>query len=233
MKRRILACIGLALILSWPARASAALLLSFDQATYTSPGIGASVQVPVYLSQTLGGPQVGIGNELLTAGITVSFNNPSGIASILSALDITPSPAFDSSSAGVTLTQATLGETSIAGIADLSNPLLLGTFEFTGQALGVTTIDALSLTPGLSFVTSGGDVLDPTNVPTALVQVVPEPASGILACSAIGALGIIGWRRRSKTTRLRQRANAALGIADRTPEGSIENITNARTEHAR
>ena len=45
MKRRILACIGLVLILSWPARASAALLLSFDQASYTIPGIGSSVQI--------------------------------------------------------------------------------------------------------------------------------------------------------------------------------------------
>jgi hypothetical protein len=201
MTRRIVVCIALALILSWPVRASADLLLSFGQATYTIPGIGSSVQVPVFVSQTLSGPQVGIGNELLTAAITVSFNNPSGIAAVLSPLDITPGPAFDASSGGVTFTQATLAETSISGISDLSSPLLLGTFKFTGQSYGMTTIDAMTLTPGPSFVTSGGNFLDPTNVPTALVQVVPEPATYVLTCSAISTLGIVGWRRRKRTTR--------------------------------
>ena len=136
MKHRTLGYVVLALMLCWPDRASADLSLSFSQASYTIYGIGSSVDVPVYLSQSAGGPQVGVGNELLTAGLTVSFNTPSGIAAVLSALDITPSPAFDSSSAAVSLTQATLAETSLGGVSNLSSPLLLGHVQVYRASVG-------------------------------------------------------------------------------------------------
>ena len=194
---RNLVLVGLGVLASgWPANASAELVLSFDQASYTISGIGSTVQVPVYLSQTPGGPQVGVGNELLTAGLTVSFDNPLSIASVLAVLDITPSPAFDSASAGVTTTRATLAETSLAGISNLSSPLLLGTFMFTGESLGTTSISAATLTPGPSFVTAGANFLDPANIPTAVINVVPEPSSIVLALLAAGTFGIAILLRR-------------------------------------
>jgi hypothetical protein len=201
MKFRTFVALGLGLfVLGWPGRSSATLILSFDQSVYTITAANAhTVQVPVFLSQIAGGPQVGLGNELLTGGVVVSFNNPSGIAAILAHGDVTGGPAFDSSAVGLTLTTATLGETSLLGIGDLSHSLLLGTFKFTGLVNGATTISVASLGPGPSFATAGGNFLDPTNTATATINVVPEPSTIVMAGSALGMCGIAGiWRRRRK-----------------------------------
>ena len=90
---------------------------------------------------------------------------------------------------------ASLATTSLSGIADLSSPLLLGTFHFTGLSFGTTAISVANLTPGPSFVTIQGDVLDPTNTATALVQVVPEPSGFTLLIAFALSLGLVARRR--------------------------------------
>ena len=176
-------------------RAVAGLLLSFDQASYTIAGPGTAVDVKVLVSQTATGPQVGPGNELLTSGVVFGYANPSGVARVQTATDVLAGPAWTSSSASASATSASLATTSLPGIADLSSPLLIGTFHLTGLSLGVTTISVANLTPGPSFETIQGNVLDPTNTATAIVQVVPEPSSIMLLAALALSLGLAAGRR--------------------------------------
>jgi hypothetical protein len=174
--------------------------LSFDQSTYSILAPGQTSLVSVYLTQTLGGIQIGAGNTLRTAAVNLLFNSPGGIASVLTATDVTGNPVFDSTSSSVSATSASLGETSIAGISDLSSPLLLGTFKLTGLTIGDATIQVSSLSPGPSFGTSQGNFLDPQNIPTATVSVgvVPEPPAAVLAMLALAVCCLCG-RLRWKT----------------------------------
>ena len=172
-----------------PARAD--YVLSFGQPAYTAEA-GGTVDVQVFLSQTAAGPQVGPGNELLSAGISVRYDNPSGVAAVTL---VTGGPAFDASSSEVTATNATLGLLSVAGIDTL--PVLLGTFQFTGLAAGLTTISVGDLDPGsVDFITVNGDIPDPTGVATAQLTVtgVPEPGSFALVGLVAGGAAV-GSRR--------------------------------------
>jgi hypothetical protein len=186
--------------LSWPTSAAAGLLLSFDNSSYSIVGVNGTVAVPVFISQTPDGPQIAAGNELLTSGIVVSENNPTGIARVLLSTDVSAGPAWDSASSSASATTATLATTSLAGIANLSSPVLLGTFHFTGLALGTTTISVANLTPGPSFITVGGDVVDPGNIATATIEVkapsLPEPSTQALSCAALAIVGAAEIRRR-------------------------------------
>jgi hypothetical protein len=194
---RLLIAVLCCCALNWPTPAAAGLLLSFDRSSYSIDGVNGSVAVPVFISQIPGGPQVATGNELLSAGIVVSENNPSGIAQVLFSSDVSAGPAWDTASESASATTATLATVSLAGIADLSSPVLLGTFHFTGLALGTTTISVANLTPGPSFVTAGGDVVDPGNIATATIEVnLPEPSTQALSCAALAVVGAAETRRR-------------------------------------
>src|SRR5262245_2841076 len=180
-----LALLGVLLAL-WPAVAGADLNLAFDQTSYSIPGSGQTVLVSVLVVQTPGGAQVGPGNGLLSAAIDLTFNTPGGIATVSSLGDITGNPAFDSISKDLqpapTPSTAILGELSLSGnITDLSAPLLLGTFKFTGLSEGATVIHVASRGPGPSFVTAQNNVVDPTNMPSATLIVAPEPPAIVLA----------------------------------------------------
>jgi hypothetical protein len=204
MKRTRIAFLFATLSLALAPSAPAALILSFDQSNYNIFGLGNTGAVQVFLSQTADGPQVGPGNELLTAGIELTFAT-GGTAIVASSADVAASPLWDSSSVNITTdggnTLVDLGLTSLAGIADLSNPILLGTFTFTGQSFGATNISVATLGPGPSFITAQGDVLDPTGAAIAGVTVigVPEP-SAMLMASLGGLLSAAGlrWFRRPR-----------------------------------
>jgi hypothetical protein len=180
------AVLGLMAIVEAPT-AEAGLILTLNQSTYQID-LPGSIAVDVYVSQTPGGPQVGPGNELLTGAILVTFDNPSGIAAVQSPSDITPGSAWDASSASVSSTTASLALTSVLGIADLSNPVLLGTFLFTGLAQGVTSITVAPLDPkSADFITKQGDVLDPatdTGPRIVVRSAIPEPSSVVLGLTA-------------------------------------------------
>jgi hypothetical protein len=159
----------------------------------------------VFVAQTPGGPQVGVGNELLTAGVELSYLT-GGAAAVTSPASVTANPAWDSSFVNLSTsgpnTLVDLGLNSLAGFADLSSPLLLGTFVFTGQSAGITGISVASLGPGSSFITAGGDTLDPTNTPSANVTVnaspVPEPSQLVLLGIAGLTLGARWLSRRAR-----------------------------------
>jgi hypothetical protein len=125
----------------------------------------------------------------------VAYNHPSGVAAVLAASDVSGGPLWSSSSANALSATASLATTSLAGIADLSSPLLVGTFHFTGLSLGTTQISVSNLTPGPSFETIQGNVLDPTNTATAIVQVVPEPSGFVLLVGFALSLGFAARRR--------------------------------------
>jgi hypothetical protein len=178
-----------------PRIACGGLVLSFSQSAYVVGGLGGGVDVPVYVTQVPGGPQVASGNELLTAGVVVSYNNPAGVAAVLTSTDVSAGALWSSSSANALSATASLATTSLSGIADLSSPLLVGTFHFTGLSLGTTTISAANLTPGPSFETTQGNVLDPTNTAIAIVRVVPEPSGFMLLTAFAVSLGLAASRR--------------------------------------
>ncbi len=193
-------------ILGWSRPAEADLVLSFDQLDYTIPGVGDTTALEVLVSQTSHGTQVGPGNELISAGITVSFAT-SGAATVVSPADIIPGPAWDTAGVSVstsgpnTLINLVLGQFLSPGF-DLSSPVLLGTFVFTGQSIGMTMVDATTISPGSSFLTVMGDIVDPTNTASATISVagaIPEPNAVVLL--GIGGLMLgVGWLRiRGKT----------------------------------
>ena len=186
------------LAIVWPGAATASLIMILDQSAYTT-NVSGTVVVTVSVAQTSDGPQVTAGNELLTAAINVAFNSPSGIASVLSLSDIAGNPLFDAYTPLLSPTTATLGETSVAGISDLSVPLMLGTFTFTGLAPGSTTIQASAEGPGPSFVTAGANNLDPANTATAIITVVPEPSTLVLGTFGFGLVSVLRcWRARGR-----------------------------------
>ncbi len=189
-------------ILGWSRPAEADLVLSFEQMNYTIDGVGNTTALEVLVAQTPHGTQVGPGNELLTAGITVSFAT-TGAATVVSTADVTPGPAWDSSGVSVsasgpnTLINLVLGQILSPGF-DLSSPVLLGTFIFTGQSIGMTMVDATTISPGSNFITVQDDVVDPTNTASATISVVagaiPEPSAVVLW--GIGGLVLgAGWLR--------------------------------------
>jgi len=195
----------LLVILGWSRPAEANLLLTLDESSYTINGIGNTVAVEVFVSQNSTGTQVGVGNELLTGAIQMTFAT-AGAATVVSNSNVTFNPAWDSGSVSSSTsgpnTLVNLGVTSLAGFSSLSPPLLLGTFVFTGQFVGSTTITVASLAPGPSFITAQGDNLDPTSGPSAQIVVtsaVPEPGAVMLL--GIGGLVLgAGWlRRRART----------------------------------
>jgi hypothetical protein len=199
-------------ILGWPHQATADLILSFDAAAYTINGVGNTTAVEVFVSQNSFGNQVGVGNELLSAGIELSFAT-SGSAVVLSSADVTANPAWDSSSVLLSTSGANtlvdLGLTSLLGFSSLSPPLLLGTFLFTGESSGTTSITVSALGPGPSFSTADPNlpVADPTNMPGSRITVqtsgfVPEPTGLVLMGIGGVTVGAFGWlRRRTKVTR--------------------------------
>jgi hypothetical protein len=196
MRHRTLIVLGLACFtLGRYESALAATSLSFDSSSYTVKN-GQTVQVQVFLSQTSGGP-IGPGNGLAAAAVQVSFNNPAGIAAVLSTSNITGGPLFDSSTASLTSTQASVAENSLSGIITL--PVLLGTFTYTGLKVGATQISVSAIPPpGTSFGTIQGPLPDPTGA-TANINVIPEPASLIIVLTGgpflIGGLAL---RRRPR-----------------------------------
>jgi hypothetical protein len=204
------------LLMSWPRPAAADLILSLDQSSYTINGIGNTTAVEVFVSQNSTGNQVGVGNELLTAAIELTFPT-AGAATVVSPADVTFNPAWDSGGPPIftpsgTNTLVDLGVVSLLGFSNLSPPLLIGTFIFTGQFVGTTSISVASLEPGPSFITANPNdpVSDPTNTPGAEINVVsnaiPEPGTAALLGIAGLTLGV-GW--------LRYRAKRVPGSASR------------------
>lgn len=194
--------------LAAPRAAEATLSLSFDQPTYSTVG-GGTTAVKVLLSQSAGGAQVGAGNELLSGDILLSFAT-AGTAAVQSQADVTAGPAWTTllATPGTSGPNTTYNVSvlSIAGIANLSAPVELATFQFHGLSAGPTAVTVSQFDPTTSdFITAQGNVVDPTNTAAAVVTVVPEPgAIGLLGAAA--ALFCGGRRAATRGGRARLQA---------------------------
>jgi len=194
----------------WSRPSQGSLIFSFDSPSYAIANIGGTASVGLYVAQVPGtGPVINAANPLLTGGVQITFATTGAATET----NFTASPKWDNSSVGNTIngsnTVVSLTVLSLLGVSDLSTPLLLGTFTFTGRTLGSTMALAATIHPGINFIDRNGDNLDPTNTPTALIRVgpatsVPEPTSLIL--TIIGAVSGLGGLGRAKKLRIRHEA---------------------------
>jgi hypothetical protein len=186
----LLPALLLALTLGATAPARGALVLSFNQPTFSTVPNG-TVNVQVLLSQVGGGAQVTPSNPLLTAGITLTYN-----PSLVAVQTITGGPGWGVDTATPGTGTAVLALSSFAGQTIPGGGLVLGTFTLRGLAFGLSPLVVASLSPGPSFVTLNGDFLDPTLPATASLAVVPEPSSALLV--GVGAAGLLALGRRRR-----------------------------------
>ena len=177
---------------AWSAPASASLVLSFDQTSYATT-VGNTVAVQVFVTQVAGGPQVATGNELVIASIELSF--ATGKAAVVAspaavAYGSAWDQGFTSTSTSGAFTRYDVSLASVNGVANLSSPLLLATFTFTGLTVGAQVVQVAQQDPTTpDFITAQGNVVDPTNTASANITVspsatVPEPGSLLLASLA-------------------------------------------------
>lgn len=168
--------------------ALAALVLSFDSPTYTIGSVGQTTTVAVRVGQNPTGPQVGLGNALLTAAIRLDFTS-AGIATPVAA----SAANWDNLSSSLTPNPAGFSVVSLLGISSL--PVTLVTVTFQGLAPGTITLTAAQFdVVSPDFITEQGNVLDPSSAATAQLTVnapvsaIPEPSSlhlgWIAACAA-------------------------------------------------
>src|SRR5262249_33437029 len=125
---------------------------------FVIPGVGSTVDVQIYLKETNGGTVLAT-QQLFGAGVSVSFNSPTGVAAVLSTSDITAnnSTSLPNTFNDTNVTKLTQSSTA-AGLSeatdfshfvapDALNRILFGTFRFTGQAEGNVTITATRFMP--------------------------------------------------------------------------------------
>jgi hypothetical protein len=133
-----------------------------------------------------------------------SFNNPAGVAAVLSANDITRNPQFDQQ-LGTTVTSAAaiLDEQRQADFAGVQSPagdpnrIFLGMFRFTAQSGGTVTLTADSpVLTGGTLLNDGTDISGRINPINATVTVAPVPEPAGLALAGLAALGWAAYRRR-------------------------------------
>ena len=179
------------------------------------PGPGLTVPIQVYLSQT-GTTTILEDEGLALAGIRVTFDDPT-IARVRTSSDIQENSAFFVISKDVKLEPpaeplwAELNMMSddifVPVRPEGTNPnrILLGTFTFTGLALGTTTIRVSDLDPNQDDIITGvGTVLDLISPASATLTVTPEPGSVALSLVALGGAAVVGVyrsrRKRRKTS---------------------------------
>jgi len=174
--------------------------------TFTIPVGTQTADVAVYLQETGTGATLrNIG--LAGVGVQLLFNNPSGVASVAAAADISNNPSFEVVfTRTVTANDATLIESTfnLNGVqSPVPDPLriLVGTFKITRLTSGAGTVTLRAQDrPGTSDTNlNNGTVIDSQiNFGTATLTVagVPEPTSLVLA--GLGAAGLAAFRRRKK-----------------------------------
>lgn len=170
-------------------------------------GPGKTVDIQVFLSQYSvdGEPNLAI-DGLFSAGIRVTLDNPMGIAGVQDLTHIAQGPEFDFVSSKLTATTAELNEAifsdPFAVFPDDEGRILLGTFRFTGLALGSTIITVSDLNEEAGF----DDLVTGFMVPlddliasgSATLTVTPEPGSIALSLLMIGAASVVTSCRRRR-----------------------------------
>jgi hypothetical protein len=185
------------------------------QAAIQIPGVGATVPIQVYLRQT-DGETILTSEGLDFAGIQVSFGSPAGIAAVTANNHIQPGPGFDliTDPPVFTATTAELDELAPLTVFDDANRILLGTFTFTGLALGTTSISVTDLTGGDDLVTGLGNALDSLITSgSATLTVTPEPSSVALSLLVVGAASVVTTYRARRKRKQQATADGAPLVA--------------------
>lgn len=200
MKRQFLALTLAGLMaLAAPRTASADLILGFSAPTYTITSVGQTATVGVVLSQNAVGPQVGVGNALLSAAVVVTYTPGVGVVNLIGV----NAAGWDSLSNGPAVSPIGISVLSLTGFTTLAGPLTIANLTFQGLAPGVVnlTVRQLDLSSG-DFATELGTVADPTNTATATLTVlpsaIPEPSPlglGFLMLGAAAAIRRLRARR--------------------------------------
>ena len=190
------------------------------QTNFTVP-VGGAIPVRLYLHElTPGAPLFNSAGGLGSGAVQLSFNTPPGVASVLTAADVTPATTaggglwdFGTPNLSTAGTSAVLADAALAaGVRpDAQGRVLLGTFTLHGLAPGVVTLGAADPNPAIAFDTSSF-AADPNGVPlvnydpliitataTLTVAPVPEPASVLAAGAAAAGLVRLGRRIRRRT----------------------------------
>ncbi|MFO0950115.1 MAG: PEP-CTERM sorting domain-containing protein [Isosphaeraceae bacterium] len=187
-------------------KARGGLLLEFaDQSgrptsTYKVTSVGSSVDVQVFLRADGADLDLLRSAGLFGAGVALRYDDPAGVAQILTAGDVRPNPAF------VNLVPASTADADRAGFTcdvgfnaflypDPSGAIALGSFTLTGLAPGTTSLRLSDRISGFDETIAGdGTVLDARLGPAIAsleVQAVPEPGSLVLLAGGIAAVSIV------------------------------------------
>jgi hypothetical protein len=169
-------------------------------------GQGLTLDIRVYLLETNGGTILST-SGLSSAGVQLTGSNSN--AQVASASNITPNAAFDQNSKSVSGNAAILNESVLANpnvVAPTTGPdanrILIGTFTYTGNTVGTTSIATSDPHPTSADTVSGsGTTLDGMIFnATGTINVVAVPEPGSLILTGLAAAGIAAgawrWRRR-------------------------------------
>jgi hypothetical protein len=186
--------------------------------TSFSMGQNSTLAIQVFIHElTAGAPTLNSQGGLGSGAVRVRFNNPAGIAAVLTQADITaavPPWSFAGTQigSGANANSVTLADAALASgiFPDANGRVLLGTFLFhSNSAAGTTTLALVDPNPASAFDTSSFNTTggtpnidyDPLLVPgsaTLTVTGVPEPTS--LALAGLAAVGMAIRRRRNART---------------------------------
>jgi hypothetical protein len=199
----VLAVLGLA------APAQAQLQYQFADATGAASAsfnvqVGSTVAVRVYLRDTTGGaPTLGANGGLGAAAVRVSYTNSASASIASDAVPSIPPWEYGTTLGTVAGASAVVNDGSdIAGVLPSGDRILLGTFTFTGHAVGSSSLTALDPNPGSGTDTAyygngaGLDALIGTATATVNVTPVPEPAVLALAAGVLSAGAALRRTRR-------------------------------------
>jgi hypothetical protein len=182
------------------------------QTSFTVPA-GGTISIKVFIHElTAGAPTLNSQGGLATGAVRVRFNNPAGIAAVLTNGDITAAVPPWNGGTGVVDTGANANTaklsdlTLFSGVLPTNGRIEIGTFLFHALVPGSTTLAAVDPNPGAGFDTSSFNTTggvpnidyDPLLVPGSAnltVTGVPEPTSLVLA--GLAAVGMAIRRRRN------------------------------------
>ena len=202
------------LAISSPTVSGQTIAYQFADATGTptssfNVAIGQTVDVRVYLMQ-LTGTSLSDDGGLLGASVRVNFGSSSftSLTTTLPAIIANGGPWSDGVTNGSDATSGviTVVKSAAPGVAPISNRILLGTYQFTGQSIGVTNLSAVDTNPGVSgdivtfnnFFELDDQLVGPVN---SFITVVPEPSTILLIGTAgIGICRVIVRRRKASAS---------------------------------